>query len=160
MHIVRTLLASAALAATFGGTALARPAHVQPDTVNASLPTQLPRTAIPHHYALTVTPHADKLTFNGSVAIDLDVIKPTRTLVLNAADLAFAKASLSPSSGAVLTGRVSTDAETQKLTGVLVGDTLFYVATAQLDAIRPGGRVAPADSMRENVILRLVVPRP
>jgi sugar lactone lactonase YvrE len=43
-------------------------------------------------------------------------------------------------------------------TGVLVGDTLFYVATAQLDAIRPGGRVAPADSMRENVILRLVLP--
>lgn len=43
-------------------------------------------------------------------------------------------------------------------TGVLVGDTLFYVATAQLDAIRPGGGVAPADSMRENVILRLVVP--
>ena len=45
-------------------------------------------------------------------------------------------------------------------TGVLVGDTLFYVATAQLGAIRPGGRVAPADSMRENVILRLLIPRP
>ncbi len=42
-------------------------------------------------------------------------------------------------------------------TGVMVGDTLFYVATAQLDAIRPGGRVAPADSMKENVILKLVV---
>jgi hypothetical protein len=45
-------------------------------------------------------------------------------------------------------------------TGVVVGDTLFYVATAQLGAIRPGGRVAPADSMRENVILRLPIPRP
>ena len=44
-------------------------------------------------------------------------------------------------------------------TGVMVGDTLFYVATAQLDAIRPGGRMAPADSMRENVILRIVIPR-
>ena len=44
-------------------------------------------------------------------------------------------------------------------TGVMVGDTLFYVATAQLDAIRPGGRIAPADSMRENVILRMVIPR-
>ena len=43
-------------------------------------------------------------------------------------------------------------------TGVMVGDTLFYVATAQLDAIRPRGRVAPADSMKENVILKLVVP--
>jgi sugar lactone lactonase YvrE len=44
-------------------------------------------------------------------------------------------------------------------TGVVVGDTLFYVATAQLDAIRPRGRLAPADSMRENVILRLPIPR-
>jgi hypothetical protein len=45
-------------------------------------------------------------------------------------------------------------------TGVVVGDTLFYVATAQLGAIRPGGRVLPADPMRENVILRLPIPRP
>ncbi|HEU5041217.1 MAG TPA: hypothetical protein VFT84_10370 [Gemmatimonadales bacterium] len=44
-------------------------------------------------------------------------------------------------------------------TGVVVGDTLFYVATAQLDAIRPGGRLAPADSMRENVILRVGLPQ-
>jgi sugar lactone lactonase YvrE len=44
-------------------------------------------------------------------------------------------------------------------TGVMVGDTLFYIATAQLGAIRPGGRLAPADSMRENVVLRLTIPR-
>ena len=56
----------------------AQPAPRQADTVDASLPTQLPRTAIPHHYALTVTPHAERLTFDGDVAIDLDVIKPTR----------------------------------------------------------------------------------
>jgi hypothetical protein len=43
-------------------------------------------------------------------------------------------------------------------TGVIVGDTLFYVATAQLAAIRPDGTVAPADSMRENVILRVAIP--
>ena len=29
------------------------------------LPTQLPRTAVPHHYAITVTPHAERLTFDG-----------------------------------------------------------------------------------------------
>jgi hypothetical protein len=44
-------------------------------------------------------------------------------------------------------------------TGVLVGDTLFYIATAQLGAIRPGGRIAPVDSLRENVILRLPIGR-
>jgi hypothetical protein len=45
-------------------------------------------------------------------------------------------------------------------TGVVVGDTLFYVATAQLRAIRPGGRLAPLDSMRDNIILRLPIPPP
>jgi sugar lactone lactonase YvrE len=44
-------------------------------------------------------------------------------------------------------------------TGVLIGDTLFYIATAQLGAIRPGGRIAPVDSLRENVILRLPIGR-
>jgi sugar lactone lactonase YvrE len=44
-------------------------------------------------------------------------------------------------------------------TGVVVGDTLFYIATAQLGAIRPGGRMAPVDSMRENVIRRLAISR-
>jgi sugar lactone lactonase YvrE len=44
-------------------------------------------------------------------------------------------------------------------TGVVVADTLFYIATAQLGAIQPGGRVAPADSLRENVILRLPLSR-
>jgi hypothetical protein len=44
-------------------------------------------------------------------------------------------------------------------TGVMVGDTLFYVATAQLGAIRPGGRMLPADSLRENVVLRVTIPK-
>ena len=52
-------------------------AQPQADTVDTPLPTQLPRTAVPHHYAMTVTPHADRLTFDGDVAIDLEVVKPT-----------------------------------------------------------------------------------
>ena len=78
------LLASAAvLAATPSGLL----AQTQADTIDASLPTQLPRTAVPHHYALTVTPHADRLAFHGDVAIDLEVFKPTPSLVLNAVDM-------------------------------------------------------------------------
>ena len=89
----------------------------QADTVDASLPTQLPRTAVPHHYALTVTPHADRLTFDGDVAIDLEVVKPTRTLVLNAADLKFASATLRPAQGgAPLDGGVTVDAASQTAT--------------------------------------------
>ena len=48
------------------------------DTIDATLPTQLPRTAIPSHYAVEVTPHADRLAFDGKAAIDLKVIKTTR----------------------------------------------------------------------------------
>ena len=89
------------------------------DTVDPTVPTQLPRTAIPHHYAIAVTPHTAQLTFDGSVAIDLDVIKPTTTLVLNAADMTVSSASLrTAKGGAPIAGRVTLDpkAETATLT--------------------------------------------
>ena len=78
----------------------------QVDTVDTSLPTQLPRTAVPHHYALTVTPHAEKLSFDATVAIDLEIVKPTQTLVLNAVDMTFSSATIAPGAGtAPLTGQ-------------------------------------------------------
>jgi aminopeptidase N len=108
------LLASAAFAAAWPASASAQ----QPrDTVDPSLPTQLPRTAIPHHYAIIVTPHASRLRFDGSVGIDLDVIKPTRKLVLNAADLKLASASLrSARAGSALRARIALDPKAQTAT--------------------------------------------
>uniref|UniRef100_UPI00286D1B51 M1 family metallopeptidase n=1 Tax=Sphingomonas sp. TaxID=28214 RepID=UPI00286D1B51 len=86
------------------------------DTVDPTLPTQLPRTAIPSHYAIEFTPHADTLTFDAKVGIDLKVIKPTHELVLNAADLKIASASLAAGQGQPLAAKVSTDAEAQTAT--------------------------------------------
>ncbi len=87
------------------------------DTVDPTVPTQLPRTAVPHHYAITVTPHAERLSFDSRVVIDLDVVTPTRQLVMNAADLKFASATLRPASGgAMLTAQVSLDADAQTAT--------------------------------------------
>ena len=86
------------------------------DTVDASLPTQLPRTAIPSHYAIEVTPHAQDLTFDGKAAIDLKVIKTTRELVLNAADLAISQATLTPNGGHPVAAQVSLDADKQTAT--------------------------------------------
>ena len=111
MKIISALLASAALAAAMP---VAAQQHV--DTVDTSLPTQLPRTAVPHHYAITVTPNADKLTFDGRVAIHLEVTKATRELTLSAADLSFAKASLSSKGGSPLAAKISTDADAQTAT--------------------------------------------
>ncbi|HEY8435010.1 MAG TPA: M1 family metallopeptidase [Sphingomicrobium sp.] len=111
----------AALFASVAALAFAAPSHAVParhaDTVDTSLPTQLPRTAIPHHYAITVTPHAERLTFDGSVGIDLDVIKPTSTLVLNAADMKLVSATVRPArAGAPLPARISLDPKAETAT--------------------------------------------
>ena len=114
MKSVAALLASAALG--FATPCLAQ-AVTQADTVDTSLPTQLPRTAVPHHYAVAVTPHAERLAFDGNVGIDLDVVAKTRKLVLNAADLKLASATLRPAKGgAALPAKISLDAKAQTAT--------------------------------------------
>jgi len=113
---IALLLASAAglLAAP---SALPAQAVQQADTVDTSLPTQLPRTAVPHHYAIIVTPHAERLTFDGTVAIDLDVVQPTSSLVLNAVDMTFSSARLVPAAGgAPLVGQAKTDNDAETVT--------------------------------------------
>jgi aminopeptidase N len=111
MRLIPVLLASAAFA-------FAAPvaAQVQADTVDTSIPTQLPRTAVPHHYAVTVTPHADSMTFDGTVSIDLNVVQPTRELTLNAADMSFAKATLTRAGTAPLDASVAMNADAQTAT--------------------------------------------
>ena len=62
-------------------------------------PTQLPRGVTPTHYAVNIVPHADKMSFDGHVVIDVTVVKPTERITLNALDMTFAQASLTPASG-------------------------------------------------------------
>jgi aminopeptidase N len=112
MKLVVAFLASVALTVPAFSAAAA---HV--DTVDSSVPTQLPRTAIPHHYAITVTPHAARLTFDGTVAIDLEVIEPTNQLVLNAAEMSISSARLQPTKGsAALNGKVTLDPKSETAT--------------------------------------------
>src|SRR5881628_1810757 len=92
------LLASAAIGLA-APAVLSAQSTAQPDTVDPTLPTQLPRTAIPHHYSIIVTPHAERLAFDGHAAIDLDVIKPTPQLTFNAAEMTFSNAALRPAKG-------------------------------------------------------------
>ena len=114
------LLASATLVATVAactsGTGQSPAPKSVADTVDTTLPTQLPRTAIPSHYAIEVTPHPERLAFDAKVAIDLKVIQPTNQLVLNAADLDIAAATLSPGEGQPLAAKIAADAEGQTLT--------------------------------------------
>ncbi len=49
---------------------------------------QLPRTVVPVSYDITVTPDAKAMTFTGRETVTVDVREATRTITLNAADLA------------------------------------------------------------------------
>jgi aminopeptidase N len=108
------LLASAAFACAVAPASAAQP--VAPtDTVDVSVPTQLPRTAIPHHYAVAITPHAERLAFDGTVAIDLEIVKPTSVLVLNGADLQVLRATLAAPGKPPVAARISADADAQTI---------------------------------------------
>ena len=93
-----TLLASAALiglasACTSGSNEQASPQAVA-DTVDPTLPTQLPRTVLPTHYAIGSRRTPPQLTFDGKVAIDLEVLKPTARSCSTPPTSTFAQATL------------------------------------------------------------------
>jgi puromycin-sensitive aminopeptidase len=50
-------------------------------------PYRLPRTVLPRRYALTLTPDLDAASFDGEVAIEVDVVTATDAVVLNAVEL-------------------------------------------------------------------------
>jgi aminopeptidase N len=79
--------------------------------------TELPRDVVPTLYDVSVTPHAEALTFDGQVTINIDVLRPTRSITLNAIDLAFSSVVLSSADGSELpTADVSVDARRQTAT--------------------------------------------
>lgn len=86
------------------------------DTTQAT--TQLPRTVRPSHYDVSIVPHAQTLTFDGKVSIDVDVLQPTTSITLNAVDMMFSKVSLAPAKGKAMFAapRVSLDAAAQTAT--------------------------------------------
>lgn len=69
-------------------------ASVIANAAAAEITTQLPRTVRPLHYDIVLDPHPENLHFDAQVNIDVDVLKPVRSITLNAADLQFKGASL------------------------------------------------------------------
>jgi puromycin-sensitive aminopeptidase len=83
----------------------------------AASPYRLPRTARPVRYDLTLEPDLEGAVFSGEVAIELEVLEATNTLVLNAAELQVDGASLEDGAGRRLSAElVSVDPETERLT--------------------------------------------
>ena len=104
----RTILLTSAclLAAT---SAMAQSGRPIEDGIESSV-TQLPRTAVPRHYAIQVTPDAAHLRFMGRVAIDLDVVQTTNSVTLNAKELTFGDVKIRGPDGIARRGIPSIDA--------------------------------------------------
>src|SRR2546426_8993624 len=60
----------------------------------------LPTDVRPERYEIRIVPDAAHLTFQGQARIAVEVLRPTRRIVLNAADLTVQRASLSGLSAA------------------------------------------------------------
>jgi aminopeptidase N len=60
----------------------------------AATPGQLPKTVVPHHYALRIEPNLEKFTTRGSMTVDMEVLKPVKEILLNAVDLKVTRATL------------------------------------------------------------------
>ncbi|MDO1530242.1 M1 family metallopeptidase [Fulvimonas sp. R45] len=114
----KPLVSAIALAfAVSAGGVLAMPA--QPAATESSLaPTQLPRSVRPTHYDVSIVPHADKLDFDGKVTVDVEVLKPTTSITLNALGMTFSAVTLAPAAGkgGTATAKVTLDEKAQTAT--------------------------------------------
>jgi len=95
---------------------LAPAIHAQTSAASqtSSTPTQLPDVARPTHYAVSIVPDIANLRFDGHVTINIDVLKATKVITLNAADMTFTSAGLV--GGAKASVSLDKDKETATLT--------------------------------------------
>lgn len=107
---------SAMFAVLFAGTACA-PATATYDGSKAgpitAVTTQLPRAVRPLRYDLFLTPDPQAMRFSGRVNIAFDVLAPTASITLNAANLRLDGAFLTMSDGARVAPRITLDNATQ-----------------------------------------------
>lgn len=113
---MRRILVSAIALALAAASAAAIAADAPPASAARQATTQLPRDVRPTHYELAFAPHAESLSFDGQATITLDVLQATDKIVLNAVDMTFKSAKLTPASGAALEPKVSVDAQAQTAT--------------------------------------------
>lgn len=124
MKIRSILAASAALFALVPlGQAIAAPATSAVDATADVVPSQLPRNAAPLHYAITVTPDAEKLTFDGNVHIEFMLKTPSDSVTLNAADIDFRAVTIAKGRAAAIPATVQVNASAQTAT-LSFGQTL------------------------------------
>src|SRR5450631_2858928 len=86
---LRNVVASLALLLSISGTAAAEPVFSFDTT-----PGKLPKSVVPIHYAIELTPDLESLKLAGVETVDIEVREPTARLVLNAIETAFGSVTL------------------------------------------------------------------
>ncbi len=76
---------------------------------------RLPKTVIPSHYSLTLTPDLKTATFTGLETIDVDLKEPSKTITLNSAEIAFQSVTVK-AGDKEQTATVSTDNDKEQTT--------------------------------------------
>ena len=69
----------------------------------------LPKDVRPSKYTLTLQPDLEAFTFTGNVVIDIEVLQPADSIVLNAAELAITSCRVESSAGEALPGSTTLD---------------------------------------------------
>jgi aminopeptidase N/puromycin-sensitive aminopeptidase len=92
---------------------------------------RLPTTVIPTHYTLKLSPDLKSATFSGEEAIDVNIQQPTRSITLNAIEIAFQSVTID-FNGSQQTGTVSLDAAKQQATFTFPGTVPAGNATVKV----------------------------
>jgi aminopeptidase N/puromycin-sensitive aminopeptidase len=77
---------------------------------------RLPKTVLPEHYTLALTPDLKAATFAGDETIDVTLLAPSKTITLNVAEIAFKSVTATPAQGAAETATVSLDPDKEQAT--------------------------------------------
>ena len=96
----------------------------------AALAQRLPHLATPDNYKLTLAPDFSTDTFTGVETIQIEVLKPTKQIVLNAAEIKFGHARIT-SGSATQTARILEDPE--KETAILALDSQILPGPATIE---------------------------
>jgi puromycin-sensitive aminopeptidase len=79
-------------------------------------PFRLPTAVQPERYEITLTPDLEAFTFAGEETIAIDIVEPTSTIVMNAAELEVRTASVTLADGTPIAVTTSLDEQAERLT--------------------------------------------
>ncbi len=91
-------------------------ASAEPRFSFAKTPGKLPKDVVPRHYALRIVPATTYDRFDAEAAIDIEVARPVRAIVVNAAELTFKSVRLRASTGAETSLTPSLDPQRETVT--------------------------------------------